>query len=161
MDAYHAENHLISASGNGDSATYVYDGNGKMVKATVDGRATTYIGDYYEWESKPNQPVFPNSGFEAEGNWWMHREFPATSNYMVKGNEMTPYEGDASASISNLAWGEIFSPILGIQGGRSFNVNAYIKGEMDTDGSDGCFYIQVHFFQNEAYLETEMPFAIK
>ncbi len=155
MNVHDAENHLISASGNGDSATYVYDGDGKMVKATVNGRTTTYIGDYYEWESKPNQPVFPNPGFEAEGNWWMHREFPATSNYMVKGNEMTPYEGDASASISNLAWGEIFSPILGIQGGRSFNVNAYIKGEMDTDGSDGCFYIQVHFFQNEAYLETD------
>jgi RHS repeat-associated protein len=33
------------------SATFVYDGDGNRVKATVSGTTTTYIGSYFEWVS--------------------------------------------------------------------------------------------------------------
>ena len=46
--AYDAENHVTSITGSGVNATYVYDGDGKRVKATVGGVTTVYIGNYYE-----------------------------------------------------------------------------------------------------------------
>jgi len=44
---YDEESHLTAASG-GVAASFVYDGDGKRVKATVDGVATGYVGDWYE-----------------------------------------------------------------------------------------------------------------
>lgn len=46
--AYDAENHLTGISGSGISATYVYDGDGKRVAATVASTTTVYIGNIYE-----------------------------------------------------------------------------------------------------------------
>ncbi len=46
--AYDAENHVTSITGSGINANYVYDGDGKRVKATVGGVTTVYIGNYYE-----------------------------------------------------------------------------------------------------------------
>jgi hypothetical protein len=47
MLSYDAENRLSSVSGSG-SATFIYDGDGKRVKATISGVTTGYVGDYYE-----------------------------------------------------------------------------------------------------------------
>ncbi len=49
--AYDAENHVTSITGSGVNATYVYDGDGKRVKATVGGVTTVYIGNYYEHDN--------------------------------------------------------------------------------------------------------------
>jgi RHS repeat-associated protein len=46
--AYGAENHVTSITGSGINASYVYDGDGQRVKATVGGVTTVYIGNYYE-----------------------------------------------------------------------------------------------------------------
>ena len=46
--AYDVENHVTSITSSGVNATYVYDGDGKRVKATVGGVTTVYIGNYYE-----------------------------------------------------------------------------------------------------------------
>lgn len=46
--AHDEENHVISITDSGVNATYVYDGDGKRVKATVGGATTVYIGNYYE-----------------------------------------------------------------------------------------------------------------
>ena len=45
---YDQENRLTGVSG-AVSAAFVYDGDGRRVKATVAGVTTTYIGDYFEW----------------------------------------------------------------------------------------------------------------
>ncbi|MDZ7414243.1 MAG: RHS repeat-associated core domain-containing protein, partial [candidate division KSB1 bacterium] len=45
--SYDAENRLVGVSG-GASASFVYDGDGKRVKATVGSTTTVYIGNYYE-----------------------------------------------------------------------------------------------------------------
>jgi YD repeat-containing protein len=44
---YDAANRLVGVSG-GASASFVYDGDGQRVKATVNGVTTVYVGDYYE-----------------------------------------------------------------------------------------------------------------
>jgi len=44
---YDAENRLVSVSG-AVSASFVYDGDGRRVKATVNGVTTYYVGDHYE-----------------------------------------------------------------------------------------------------------------
>jgi RHS repeat-associated protein len=46
--AYDAENHVTTITGSGVNATYVYDGDGKRVKATVGSVTTVYIGNIYE-----------------------------------------------------------------------------------------------------------------
>jgi YD repeat-containing protein len=45
---YDAENRLTGVSG-GASASFVYDGDGRRMKATLNGSTTVYIGDYFEW----------------------------------------------------------------------------------------------------------------
>ena len=44
---YDAENRLVSVSG-GAAASFVYDGDGRRVKATVNGVTSYYVGDHYE-----------------------------------------------------------------------------------------------------------------
>jgi len=46
--SYDAENRLVGVSG-AASATFVYDGDGNRVKATVGTTTTTYVGSYFEW----------------------------------------------------------------------------------------------------------------
>ncbi|MFZ2360343.1 MAG: RHS repeat-associated core domain-containing protein [Anaerolineae bacterium] len=46
--AYDAENHVTSITGSGINASYVYDGDGQRVKATVGAPTTVYIGNTYE-----------------------------------------------------------------------------------------------------------------
>src|SRR5258706_4315461 len=48
--AYNAENQLISVTG-ATTATFVYDGDGQRVRATAGGITTTYISNYYEWNT--------------------------------------------------------------------------------------------------------------
>ena len=44
---YDAENRLVSVSG-AATASFVYDGDGRRVKATVNGVTSYYVGDHYE-----------------------------------------------------------------------------------------------------------------
>ncbi len=45
---YDAENRLVSVSGSGMTASFVYDGDGNRVQSTINGVTTVYIGNYYE-----------------------------------------------------------------------------------------------------------------
>lgn len=44
---YNAENQLVSVTGNA-TANFVYDGDGKQIKAIVNGITTVYVGNHYE-----------------------------------------------------------------------------------------------------------------
>jgi YD repeat-containing protein len=44
-----AENRLVTVSGTGLSSTFSYDGDGVRVKGTVNGAATAYVGNWFEW----------------------------------------------------------------------------------------------------------------
>ncbi len=44
---YNAENQLVSVSGDA-TASFVYDGDGRQIKATVNGITAVYVGNHYE-----------------------------------------------------------------------------------------------------------------
>ena len=48
---YDAENRLVSMTGTSLNASFVYNGDGERVKATVNGTTTAYVGNYYEWSN--------------------------------------------------------------------------------------------------------------
>ncbi len=48
--SYDAENHLVAVTG-AATATFVYDGDGNRVEGTIGGVTTTYIGNYFEWNT--------------------------------------------------------------------------------------------------------------
>ena len=54
--SYDAENRLTAVSGEA-TATFVYDGDGNRVKATVNSVTVVYIGIYYEWSGTPSTMV--------------------------------------------------------------------------------------------------------
>lgn len=58
---YNAENRLVGVSG-GATASYVYDGDGNRVKATVSGVTTVYVGNYYEQEGSTVRQYYYANG---------------------------------------------------------------------------------------------------
>ena len=52
---YDVENRLTGVSG-GATATFAYDGDGRRVKATVNGVTTAYAGNYYEVNLRLQRP---------------------------------------------------------------------------------------------------------
>ena len=47
--SYDAENRLVEVKKNTVSmATFVYDGDGRRVKSTINGTTTTFVGSHYE-----------------------------------------------------------------------------------------------------------------
>jgi RHS repeat-associated protein len=46
--SWDAENRLAAVSCNGNTTSYVYDGDGNRIKKTVDGVSTVYVNQYYE-----------------------------------------------------------------------------------------------------------------
>jgi YD repeat-containing protein len=58
---YNAENQMTSVSG-AATASFLYDGDGRQVKATVGGVTTVYLGGYYEWSSAGNTKYYFAAG---------------------------------------------------------------------------------------------------
>lgn len=54
--SYDAENRLTGVSG-AATATFVYDGDGKRVKATVGGVTTDYISNHYDWNGSTSTMI--------------------------------------------------------------------------------------------------------
>lgn len=48
---YDAENHMTAYTTTGTTATFVYDGDGKRVKGTVNNVTTLYVGAHFEWSN--------------------------------------------------------------------------------------------------------------
>jgi YD repeat-containing protein len=62
---YNAENQMTSVSGSA-AASFLYDGDGRQVKATVGGTTTVYLGMYYEWTSSGNTKYYLANGVFPE-----------------------------------------------------------------------------------------------
>ena len=59
--SYDAENRVTAVSGGGISASFVYDGDGNRVQATVSGVTTTFVGAY-EWTANGNTLYYSAGG---------------------------------------------------------------------------------------------------
>jgi YD repeat-containing protein len=62
---YDIENQLTGVS-NRATATFVYDGDGRRVKATFGSSTTVYIGDYFEWTGSTSLTSDANGAKLAE-----------------------------------------------------------------------------------------------
>jgi RHS repeat-associated protein len=51
------ENRLTGVSSSA-SATFVYDGDGNRIKATLNGVTTAYLGNYYEWSNSAHKKYY-------------------------------------------------------------------------------------------------------
>jgi RHS repeat-associated protein len=54
---YDAENHMTGYSGGSVSASFVYDGDGQRVQATLNGVTTQFVGSHVEWQSSTTDMV--------------------------------------------------------------------------------------------------------
>jgi RHS repeat-associated protein len=93
----------------GASATFVYDGDGNRVKATVDGVTTLYIGNYFEWTSAGNTKYY----YHGAQRLAIRRTGYSSSNglFFLLGDHLgstavrTTSNGSLSASLKYLPWG--------------------------------------------------------
>ena len=54
---YDTENHMTSYIGGTVNASFVYDGDGPRVQATVNGVTTKFVGSHVEWKSSTSDMV--------------------------------------------------------------------------------------------------------
>jgi len=62
---YDAESRLVNVSGGGMTASFLYDGDGNRVKATVGTVTTAFVGGYYEWTSSGNTLYYSAGGAQV------------------------------------------------------------------------------------------------
>ena len=93
--------------------------------------------------------LISDPGFE--GNGWSGEagpNFPATSTWKGTWGIAAPRQGSYAFTISNQAYANIYSALItNIQPGQAYDVSAYVRGEMDSDDSAGCWYVRVEFFK--------------
>ena len=102
---YDAENHLTGVSG-GASASFVYDGDGNRVKATLGVSTTVYVGSYYEQTGGVIRKYY-----YANGQRVAMREGSSTRYYLLTDHlGSTAITADSSgtrvAELRYKAWGE-------------------------------------------------------
>jgi RHS repeat-associated protein len=103
---YDAENQLTSVSG-GASASFVYDGDGNRVKATL-GSTIAYVGDYFEWKGSTSTMV---KYYYAGGQRIAMRVGSSIRYYLLTDHlgstAITAYSsGGKKAELRYKAWGE-------------------------------------------------------
>jgi len=90
---YDAENRLVGVSG-AASAAFVYDGDGRRVKGTVNGVTTYYVGDYYEVSAGVVKKYYSAGGQRIalrEGGtlYWLLTDHLGGTAYIVSGTTKT------------------------------------------------------------------------
>jgi len=103
--AYDPENRLTTVSG-GASATFVYDGDGQRVKATVNGTTTVYVGNYYEQAGSTIRKYYYHGGKRVamrvgESTWYFLLTDHLTSTAITATDA-----GSKSAELRYKSWGE-------------------------------------------------------
>jgi RHS repeat-associated protein len=103
--SYDAESRLTGVSG-GMTASYVYDGDGQRVKATVSGVTTVYVGNYYEVDNSVVKKYYYAGGVRiAENNggtlYWLLGDHLCSTAVTTNGN------GDYVTELRYYAWGDM------------------------------------------------------
>jgi len=107
--SYDAENRLVGVSGPSTNASFVYDGDGRRVKATVNGVTTAYIGNHFEWTGSTSTMV---KYYYAGGVRVAMRVGSSTLYYLFGdhlGSTSLSYRSDGGQTVTQLykAWGEV------------------------------------------------------
>jgi RHS repeat-associated protein len=105
---YDAENHMTGYSGGSVSASFVYDGDGQRVQATLNGVTTQFVGSHVEWQSSTSDMVryYYAGGVRvamrtgADGLVWLVGDHLGSTSIAVNA-------GDGSSTMQGYkAWGE-------------------------------------------------------
>jgi YD repeat-containing protein len=101
---YDAENHLTGVSG-AATATFVYDGDGNRVKATVGGVTVAYVGNYYEWSGSTGTSYYyagPVRIAMRQGSTLYY----LFADHLGSTSVVATSSGSKSAEVCYRAWGE-------------------------------------------------------
>ena len=106
---YDDENRLVSVSGPGVSASFVYDGDGNRVQSTIGGVTTTFVGNYYEVSSAPVSGV---TKYYYAGASRVAMNVNGTVSYLLSdqlGSTSITADGNGNklTELRYKAWGEI------------------------------------------------------
>ncbi len=92
---YDAENHLVGVSG-AVTATFVYDGDGKRVKGTVNGTTIAYIGEYLEWRGSTSTMI----KYYFAGNTRVATRNGSTLKFLLGDHSLVPWDRLGSMAVS-------------------------------------------------------------
>jgi RHS repeat-associated protein len=94
----------------------------------------------------------PNPGFESSGSWSERKSsvFPGTSLYRSTWGTAAPHGGSYAYAISNHAYGYLQSANITVQPNVQYNLRAYVRGELDPEGSHGGGWIIRARFYNSS-----------
>ncbi len=90
----------------------------------------------------------PDPGFES-GTGWSENSlaaFPATSFYRGKSGTADQHSGSYAYALSNHAYGWLQSDPIPVSPGVEYDVYAWLRGEIDPDGSHGAWIIRARFY---------------
>jgi RHS repeat-associated protein len=156
---FDAENRLFRVITTANEVTsFTYDAAGQRVRTVLPNGDTTYYPfPNYEQEVRDAwSPVTINSSGPATNDapgwnvsvpsqptWTGSQTFPGTS--LVNGSDH---------QLSNLATGTSTSPSFALQGGHSYQLMAYVKGELNANAANGSALIRVLGTTNQVVWTT-------
>ncbi len=92
--------------------------------------------------------IAPNPGFEdGATGWstWTLSDFGGTSAWVGSSGIASPLSGDHAYAISNLASGCVVSDPIDVSAGQTYELTAYMRGEIDRDDSFGGVAVRTEF----------------
>jgi len=95
--------------------------------------------------------LLANPGFESSGAWTEARSnaFPGTSFYRSGWGTAAERSGSKAYVISNHAYGVLRSPYITASQNTQYDLYTYVRGEIDTDDSQGNWLVRVHYYRSD------------
>ena len=89
-------------------------------------------------------------GFESSGIWQEVKSsaFPGTSIYRSNWGTTIPHNGTYAYAISNQVHGYVESPPIAVQPNTDYDLNAWVRGELDAEDSFGSWKLRVVFYDS-------------
>jgi len=86
--------------------------------------------------------LFPNYAVEKKTAL---TDIIATDAFTGTWQDSAPYAGDYALTIGNLPFGYIKSSLVAVTPGDQYDLTAYLRGQIDPDGSIGCWRVRATF----------------
>ena len=131
-----------------DETHFTYNADGALVKKeTPEDTTTHYAGGLYEVMT--GTLTLSDPGFESSGTWTetVETDFPATSFYYSITGTAEAHAGSYAYALGNHASGYLESDYISVIP-RSYDLYAYVRGELDADDSHGTWEIRAAFYEN-------------
>lgn len=143
---FDTENRLTQVSKGSDTTSFSYDDSGQRVRTVLPNNTFIYYPfPNYEKEIRPeiwNDLTVPDAGFETSG-WTTNRIFPGTTTWYGTSNAGAPHGQSKAMVLSNLASGASHSSLVTVTPNSTYNVSAWVKGELNASAGADQVMLQV------------------